>query len=316
MRPAWPVPCLLLLLAPAAAGCLDLGGAPPPAACGARLACTVLASPVIDVRVDHPFGSVHANGSALVVPVLDGGQEVGAVLLGTTLSWRSDEVFQAKAMDGQRVDEFVVMPPGEWAKVKQQFPMAPADDAALAAHGYAKASAALQRAASLVPANGSIALEGRWVWNGTFAATFEPQNVSMAWNDGPFVFNRTATSMIVVDNRTVVSWSWPNGTLDSQQDGLIELKVLDADYATDPARYVGNHMLVSFGPRRVDATILTPPFRKADLKASSDEAAHLASATLPGVAQVVIVKSTKPAIIEDGVVAFATDNMTVGMHPP
>jgi hypothetical protein len=75
-------------------------------------------------------------------------------------------------------------------------------------------------------------------------------------------------------------------------------------------------MLASFDAHRVDVTLLTPPFRKSDLKVETDATTKLASAELPGIATAVMVKWSTPPVIEDGRVELASANMTLRMHPP
>jgi hypothetical protein len=295
---------LLLLLLPAAAGCLDWLGPPPGPGLDPRVVPEVWVVPALDLRLDHDYGNLRADGEVLAVPIRLFGQEAGAVYLGPVLSWRADEIFQLKVRENQQADVFVEAPLGQWAALRQRQGWQPAQASDLQTRGYADNASALARAARLLLPNDTAPAPGSWVVNGTVAARVSPTNFTLASEEGPFVFNRNTTNMVVVENVTVISWSELNRTLDTQQDALARIEV------TNPDLLPG--LRVSWTRSSVEARLATPAFREVDAPVDDDRASRIVSVTVSGVATMAMIKYLN-FTRRDSFVEMRSANMTFRM---
>jgi hypothetical protein len=306
MARAQALALLLTVAAPALGGCLDFlnpaASEPPPISpCITQEAWVV---PALSLRMDSPYGNVRvASSRALAVPVKCGAAEEGAVYFNTTAGYRADAIFQVKSRENLAGDHFIQGPLGDWPEVRSSQGWTRASDSDLAGFGFNGTQGLYERASKLLPINVTLPLAGSWLINGTMFAHIEPNNISIATEEGPFLFQRNASNFIVIENLTVLSWSVENRALDATGDALAHAEVKDPEIVD---------IELAWGNNRLDVTLRTPPFRKSDLLIDEDPRANITSVEYPNAAVVSMIKSTSSELRDD-FVQLKSQNMTFTM---
>lgn len=304
-----PLLPLLLLLAPALAGCTLLGPPiPPPGSIHPALVQQAYVVSDVALSVDSPFANVRATGRALAVAVTPGGAEGAAVFVGPQVSWRADAIFQTRERPPGPGDAYVQPPAGEWAALRERQSWVPASEKDLSDAGFPNAQALFQHASKVVPQALAAPEPGLWFLNGTVSARFDfrIQNVSLATAEGPFVFQRNASGFIAVENRTIITWREAEHKLDaSNAPALVEAQAEDPQLAA---------LSFTWSAARIDVRVRTPSFRVADLEVTEDKITSIINVELPRVAHVSMVRYLN-ATIEDDRVEVRSQNITLLLGP-
>jgi hypothetical protein len=306
-RPPRPLPLALLLLLPLLAGCTTLQPTPPPAAPQVHpdVVQEAYLVPEMNLSVDATWANVRARGPAVAVPVRIDGAPAAAVYLGPTVSYRADASFASRERQGLQGDLFVQPPLGAFDALRERQGWQRASEADLASRGYAQPLDAFKAASALMPTNRTPLAPGTWALNGSVTARFEPGNVTLASEEGPFVFQRDATGFVAVENRTVLRWVEANNTLYASNDALAEASSADLGLAAVELTWTAG---------RVDAWVRTPRFRATDLEVSEDRTAKIGNVQLPRVGSVSMVRYDS-LVVRDDLVEFRSRNMTFRMSP-
>ncbi|MCA1812385.1 MAG: hypothetical protein LC624_00350, partial [Halobacteriales archaeon] len=154
---------------------------------------------------------------------------------------------------------------------------------ALAGHGLPTMEQAFARAALLLPANDSAPKAGTWLLNGTASGQVDGASFTLASEVGPFVVNRNATQLTLVENRTVVSWNSLNRTFVAQNDAAGQLQA-------DPVVDWASDLRATWTGTRMDVVLSTGPFRKDDVQSDINTVGHIASILLPQAGSVGMIK--------------------------
>lgn len=296
---------LLLVLAPALAGCTWFQPPPPTDPVSDRIVQQAFVVPDLQVRVDSPFANLRLTGRALAVPVHFNGTEGAAVYLRPMLSWRADAIFQAKEAQPMPAEMYVQPPAGEWAQHRAAAAWQAATAADLAAAGFPDERALFARASHLLPIDPAPPKPSLWSFNGTLAARFEPRNVSLASEVGPIVFQRDDEGFLTVENRTIITWREADGNLSGTQDVLFGARIHDPELAS---------LEMTWNATRADVRVRTAPFRVQDLKVQEDRVARVVSVDFPEVATVSMLKYVTSSI-QDSRVELRSQNVTLVMAP-
>lgn len=301
-----PQALALIVLLPALAGCAWFDPPPDPGNTVSPLIVQeAFVVPDLQLRIDSPYANLQVTGRTLAVPVRLNGTEAAAVFLGPQVGWRADAIYQVKERAPFPAPLYVQAPTGEWAPQRAAANWQPATSADLSAAGFADANALFLRASRMLPSNTSGPLPNVWYMNGTVTAKFEPGNVTIGVEEGPFVFQRDARGFVVIEGGTLLSWREAEGNLSGSNDVLFGATIHAQDRAD---------LDLTWNATRVDVHIRTPPFRTSDLQVDDDRVTKAFRGGLPGIAEVSMLKYVS-ATVQDARVELRSQNVTVVLGP-